>query len=141
VVKQYTDEELRKKLTPEQYRMLREKGTEAPFTGKYFNHNEKGMYICAVCGAELFSSKTKFESNAPGLQGWPSFSEVAKSDAVKLIEDNCFGMQRVEVECANCGSHLGHLFKDVPGDPHENHYCINSTCLAFLPEDKKTQKK
>lgn len=130
---QISDDELKKKLTPEQYHILREKGTEAPFSGKYVNHSEKGMYTCAVCGAELFSSDTKFESKAPGLQGWPSFSDVVKSDAIKLTDDNSMGMHRVEITCANCGSHLGHLFEDVPGEDHDKHYCINSTCLDFKP--------
>jgi peptide-methionine (R)-S-oxide reductase len=137
---QLTDEELKKKLTPEQYRILREKGTEAPFTGEYFNHKEKGMYDCVVCGAELFSSDTKFDSTAPGLQGWPSFYDVAKSDAVKLSEDSSMGMKRIEITCANCGSHLCHLFEDVPGEEHEKHYCINSACLAFEPGKSQTKK-
>jgi peptide-methionine (R)-S-oxide reductase len=136
-----TDEELKKKLTPEQYKVLREKGTEAPFSGEYVNHKEKGMYTCVVCGAELFSSDTKFDSKAPGLQGWPSFYDVAKSDAVKLNEDNSHGMHRIEVTCANCGSHLGHFFEDVPGDEHGVHYCINSACLAFAPKDDSKQEK
>ncbi len=140
MTKQFTDEELRQELTPEQYSLLREKGTEAPFTGQYVNHKQKGMYACAVCGAELFSSDTKFDSTAPGLIGWPSFYDVAKSDAVKLTEDNSLGMQRIEVSCANCGSHLGHLFKDVPGESHAAHYCINSACLGFTPVDKKAKK-
>ncbi|HCM52218.1 TPA: peptide-methionine (R)-S-oxide reductase [Candidatus Saccharibacteria bacterium] len=131
------DEELKKKLTPEQYHVLRQKGTEAPFSGKYVNHNETGMYTCMVCGAELFSSKSKFESKEPGLAGWPSFSEVAGSKAVKLIDDNSLGMHRVEVTCANCGSHLGHLFEGIKDHPSGVHYCINSTCLGFKPESKK----
>ncbi len=138
MAKQYTEEELRKKLTPEQYRIISEKGTEAPFTGKYFNHKEDGMYTCAVCGAELFDSATKFESTAPGLMGWPSFSEVASNKAVVLEHDNSLGMNRVEVSCANCGSHLGHLFKDVPGEESKQHYCINSACLMFEPNPKKS---
>jgi peptide-methionine (R)-S-oxide reductase len=137
MAKQYTDEELKKKLTPEQYHILRENGTEAPFSGQYFNHNEKGMYTCAICGAELFSSDTKFDSSAPGLMGWPSFYDVAKSDAVNLSEDNTMGMKRVEITCANCGSHLGHLFEDVPGEEHDKHYCINSAALDFEPKSKK----
>jgi peptide-methionine (R)-S-oxide reductase len=136
MAKQFTDEELKKKLTSEQYHILREKGTEAPFTGEYFNHSEKGMYTCAVCGAELFSSDTKFDSSAPGLMGWPSFYDVAKSDAVKLSEDNNMGMKRVEINCANCGSHLGHLFENIPGEEHDKHYCINSASLKFMPKNK-----
>lgn len=132
MVKQYTDDELKNKLTSEQYHILREKGTEQPFTGKYLNHHENGMYTCAVCGAELFSSNTKFESGS----GWPSFYEVAKSDAVKLTEDHSGGMQRVEVSCANCGSHLGHVFNDAPDQPTGMRFCINSAALGFDPKAK-----
>lgn len=132
---QFTDKELRAKLTPEQYHILRESGTEAPFSGKYVNHKEDGMYVCAVCGAQLFDSKTKFESKTPGLAGWPSFYEAAKNEALKLTEDKSFGMQRMEVSCANCGSHLGHLFKDADDQPKGVHYCINSGCLDFKPKE------
>jgi peptide-methionine (R)-S-oxide reductase len=131
---QLNDEEVRKKLTPEQYHILREKGTEAPFTGKYLHNKESGMYTCAVCGAELFPSDTKFDSNS----GWPSFYDVANSDAVKLSEDKSHGMQRVEVSCANCGSHLGHIFNDAPDQPTGVRFCINSACLGFVPEEKKS---
>ena len=130
--KTFTDEELKKKLTKEQYHILREKGTEAPFTGKYVNHKENGMYTCMVCGAELFDSKTKFESGT----GWPSFYDVAKSDAVKLKEDNSHGMRRVEISCSNCGSHLGHVFNDAPSQPTGMRFCINSCALDFKPKDK-----
>lgn len=136
MAKQYTDEELKKKLTPEQYKLIREKGTEAPGSGKYLNHKENGMYTCAVCGAQLFSSETKFDSTTPGLVGWPSFSEATNNKALKLEEDNSLGMNRVEVACANCGSHLGHLFKNVPDHPSGIHYCINSACLGFEPSTK-----
>lgn len=136
MTKQLTDEELKKKLTPEQYRILREKGTETPFTGKYLHHKEKGMYTCAACGAELFPSDTKFDSGT----GWPSFYDVARSDAVKLTEDRSHGTQRVEVTCANCGSHLGHVFKDAPDQPTGMRFCINSACLGFEPSDKKANK-
>jgi peptide-methionine (R)-S-oxide reductase len=136
--KQITDEELKRKLTPEQYHILREKGTETPFTGEYLNNKAKGMYTCAACGAQLFPSDTKFDSGT----GWPSFYDVAKSDAVKLDEDNSGGMRRVEVSCANCGSHLGHVFKDAPDQPTGTRFCINSACLAFKPEkDTKPAKK
>ena len=140
MAKQLTDDELKKKLTPEQYHILREKGTEAPFSGKYLNHDEKGMYTCAVCGAELFPSDAKFESKIPGLAGWPSFSDVAKSDAVELKEDNSMGMHRTEVICKNCGSHLGHVFEDAEDSPNGTHFCINSACLDFMPQDKKAKK-
>jgi peptide-methionine (R)-S-oxide reductase len=132
----FSEAELRKKLTPEQYRILREKGTEAPFTGQFLNNTETGMYTCPVCGAELFSSASMYESHIPGLEGWPSFADVAKSDAVKLVDDNSMGMHRTEVLCSNCGSHLGHLFDDS-GSPTGQHYCINSAALDFEPKAKK----
>ena len=127
------EEDLRKKLSPEQYRILRGKGTEAPFTGKYLKHDKKGMYTCAVCGADLFSSETKFDSGS----GWPSFNNVASNKAVKLTEDRSHGMQRVEVSCANCGSHLGHVFRDAPDQPTGMRFCINSACLGFMPKKPK----
>lgn len=136
MAKKFTDEELKKKLTPEQYHILREKGTETPFTGKYLNHDEKGMYTCAVCGAELFSSDTKYESTTPGLIGWPSFSDAAKSEAVILQDDDSLGMRRTEVICANCGSHLGHIFPEETS-PSGQHFCINSASLDFKPSGKK----
>lgn len=132
MAKQYTDKELKKKLTPEQYHILRKKGTEAPFTGKYLNHKASGMYTCVVCGAEIFSSDTKFNSGS----GWPSFNNPANTKAVKLIEDNSHGIRRVEVTCANCGSHLGHVFKDAPDQPTSMRFCINSACLGFKSKDK-----
>lgn len=135
MAKQFTDEELRRKLTPEQYHILREKGTEAPFSGKYLNYKGNGMYTCAVCGAELFNSSTKFDSGS----GWPSFYDVAKTDAIKLTEDRSQGMQRVEVTCANCGSHLGHVFNDALDQPTGMRFCINSASLGFKPR-KKTKK-
>ncbi|MBA3757974.1 peptide-methionine (R)-S-oxide reductase MsrB [Candidatus Saccharibacteria bacterium] len=135
-MKQFNDEELKKKLTPDQYRILREKGTEAPFSGKFLNHKEDGMYNCAVCGAGLFDSKTKFDSGT----GWPSFYDAAKSDAIDLREDTSHGMSRLEATCANCGSHLGHVFKDAHDQPTGTRYCINSACLGFVPsnENKNT---
>jgi methionine-R-sulfoxide reductase len=119
----------KKKLTPEQYRVLREKGTEEPFTGKYVDMKENGMYACAACGTPLFSSDTKFESHS----GWPSFYEVAEKGNVVLKDDGSFGMHRVEVECANCGGHLGHVFDDGPSDKTGKRYCINSCSLDFKP--------
>jgi peptide-methionine (R)-S-oxide reductase len=137
MAKQYTDEELREKLTPEQYKTLREKGTEAPFTGKLLHNKEAGTYVCPVCGNVLFMSDTKFDSGS----GWPSFYDVASTGAVKLVEDNSGGMRRVEVECSVCGSHLGHVFNDAPDQPTGTRFCINSASLAFLPKDDKTKTK
>jgi peptide-methionine (R)-S-oxide reductase len=128
-----SEDELKKKLTSEQYNIIREGGTEVPFSGKYLNHKEEGTYICAVCGTKLFSSNSKYDSHTPGLIGWPSFSEVTDRDAIKLVDDNSLGMHRVEVLCKNCDSHLGHLFDDTEA-PGGKHYCINSTCLNFKQE-------
>ncbi|MBX4186794.1 MAG: peptide-methionine (R)-S-oxide reductase MsrB [Candidatus Doudnabacteria bacterium] len=120
-----TDEELKQKLTPEQYEIMRNKGTEAPFTGKYWNDHAQGMYACAACGQELFSSDTKFDSGT----GWPSFTDPVNLKNIELHEDNSHGMGRTEVTCKNCGSHLGHLFDDGPADKGGKRYCINSACL------------
>ena len=138
MVKKLTDEELQKKLTPEQYHVLREKGTEAPFTGELLENKNSGMYVCAACGAELFSSDSKFESGS----GWPSFYDVARTGSVELKDDSSLGMKRTEVVCTNCGSHLGHLFNDAHDQPTGNRYCINSLSLDFMPKDKakKTSK-
>jgi peptide-methionine (R)-S-oxide reductase len=130
------DQELKKRLTPEQYHILREKGTETPFTGKFLDHKENGMYICVVCGAQIFSSDTKFESGS----GWPSFNNPANTKAVKLIEDNSDGMRRTEVECANCDSHLGHVFNDAYDQPTGQRFCINSACLGFESKDNPKSK-
>lgn len=121
-------------LTDQQKRVLFDKGTEAPFTGKLLHNKEKGTYVCAACGSELFKSDDKYDSTIPGLAGWPSFAAVANSDAVKLADDTSHGMQRVEAQCANCGGHLGHLFDDVSA-PTGQHYCINSVSLDFKPSD------
>lgn len=121
------DEDFKQKLTPEQYRVLRQGDTEAPFTGKLLHNKENGTYQCAACGKPLFSSGTKFESGS----GWPSFYDVAEKGNVKLIEDNSHGMHRVEVRCANCDSHLGHVFKDAPQTPTGMRFCINSAALDF----------
>jgi len=126
-----SEDEWKKQLTPEQYDILREGGTEAPYSGKLLHNKDSGMYTCAACGAELFDSDAKYDSNDPGLAGWPSFYD-AKPGAVELRDDNSRGMQRIEVTCANCGSHLGHIFPD--DSPTSKHYCINSTCLVFRPK-------
>jgi peptide-methionine (R)-S-oxide reductase len=129
-----SDDDWKKKLTPEQYHVLREKGTEAPFTGKLLQNDKTGDYTCAACGAVLFKSDAKYDSSIPGLMGWPSFSDVAAGDAVILSDDDSLGMRRTEVTCKNCGSHLGHLFDDDTS-PTGQHYCINSASLDF--EEKK----
>jgi peptide-methionine (R)-S-oxide reductase len=128
-----TEEEWKQKLTPEQYRVLRQKGTEAPGTGKYLEFDEDGMYNCAACGAPLFKSDTKYESTMPGLIGWPGFTEAVGDGAVELKDDNSMFMHRTEVVCGNCGSHLGHLFDD-PSSPNGKHYCINCVSLDFDPK-------
>ena len=125
-----SEDNWKNKLSPEQYRVLREKGTEAPGSGQYVDFFEDGTYACAACGQELFKSDTKYESTMPGLIGWPAFSEAASRGAVRLEDDNSLGMHRTEVLCSNCGSHLGHLFPD-DSSPNGQHYCINSICLAF----------
>lgn len=122
-----TVEEWKKTLTPTQYKILREKGTESAFTGEYVNMHDGGVYHCAACGEALFDSSTKFESNS----GWPSFYDVATRGNVILEDDSSFGMKRTEVKCASCGSHLGHLFNDGPKDKTGNRYCINSAALNF----------
>jgi peptide-methionine (R)-S-oxide reductase len=124
---QLSDDEWKQKLTPEQYAILREKGTETPFTGELLDEKRKGMFTCSACGAALFSSDHKFESGS----GWPSFYDVAQSDAVELHDDSTLGMHRVEVTCKNCGGHLGHVFNDGPADKTGQRYCINSVCLKF----------
>lgn len=127
---QKTEEEWKKELTPQQYHILREKGTEPAFTGEYVDMHEDGMYKCVACGEALFDSGTKFESGS----GWPSFYDVASKGNVVLSDDDSYGMHRTEVKCANCGSHLGHLFDDGPKDATGLRYCINSAALKF---DKK----
>lgn len=125
------EDEWKSKLTPEQYHILREKGTEAPGTGKLLHNDKTGDYVCGACGQVVFTSDTKFESNTPGLIGWPAFSASTKDGAVNLQEDNSLGMQRVEITCGNCGSHLGHLFENDPSSPTGQHFCINSAALDF----------
>ena len=117
-------------LSPELYQVARQKGTEAPFTGKYVDSKEKGMYVCAVCGEELFSSDTKFDSGT----GWPSFTEPANLEHIILKDDSSHGMHRTEVTCKNCGAHLGHVFDDGPAEAGGKRYCINSVCLELQSE-------
>lgn len=119
-------EEFKNKLTPEQYHVLVEKGTEAPFTGELLKNKADGMYVCAACGTELFSSDTKYESGS----GWPSFWKAVDDSKIKLVADDSHGMHRTEVQCATCGGHLGHVFEDGP-QPSGQRYCINSCALDF----------
>lgn len=126
-----TDDEWKKELSPEEYRILREKGTERAFTGKYWDHHELGTYICAACSTALFESNTKFDSGC----GWPSYFEPIDKNNILYIEDKSHGMVRTEVLCAKCGGHLGHVFDDGP-PPTGLRYCINSGSLKFILQEK-----
>ena len=124
------EEEWRKKLTPQAYHVLREKGTELAYSGKYSDIHGKGTYVCAACGNKLFSSGTKYDSQT----GWPSFYAPMEGEAVEEEEDTSHGMRRTEVHCAVCGGHLGHIFNDGP-EPTGKRYCVNSVALDFKKEE------
>ncbi len=126
-----SEEEWHRELTPEEYEVLREHGTEAPFSGTYLENKEQGVYHCKACGAELFSSATKFDSGT----GWPSFTDPMVAENVGTRFDDSYGMRRTEVYCKKCGGHLGHVFEDGPKDQGGKRYCINSVCLDFEKKD------
>ena len=125
------DKDFKNKLTPEQYHVLFEKGTEAPFSGKYYKHKENGVYVCAACGNELFTADQKFDSGC----GWPSFFDMKEKGTIKTNRDTSHGMVRTEITCAKCGGHLGHIFDDGP-NPTGLRYCVNSLSLDFKKEEE-----
>ena len=127
------DDQFKSKLSPEQIRILVDKGTERPFTGEYLDNKEDGIYRCAACSNELFDSKTKYNSGS----GWPSFTDVINKGNLELLRDTTHGMIRVEVVCSNCGGHLGHVFEDGPDESTGLRYCINSASLDFDSREKE----
>ena len=137
--KYMNEDDLKKKLTPEEYAVLRQKGTEAPFSGSLLNEKRKGMYVCKVCGSQLFKSDAKLdpEKGPSSLAGWPSFDQAIPG-AVTFEEDNSHGMHRTEVICAKCGSHLGHVFDDNK-EATGKHFCVNSVCLELKAEEEKNK--
>ena len=124
-----TDDEWAVELNPQEFHVLRQAGTERPWSGALLDESRSGTYSCRACGAELFDAGTKFDAGC----GWPSFYEVSRSDAVELLDDDSLGMRRTEVRCARCGSHLGHVFPDAPQTPTGNRFCMNSVSLTFDP--------
>ncbi|MDP9398359.1 MAG: peptide-methionine (R)-S-oxide reductase MsrB [Actinomycetota bacterium] len=130
---QKSDEQWRAELSREEYAVLRQAGTERPWSGEYVDTKAVGVYTCRACGQELFRSDTKFDSHC----GWPSFFEPSESEAVELIEDRSHGMARTEVRCRRCGSHLGHVFEDAPQTPTGDRYCINSVSIRLEPTSSR----